>query len=135
MYCRKAVPSDLPYLMRAIPQKHIDYIRAQVVKDDVLNGRVYLCVEHEKPVSMIALVWMENYQRFYLKRSMTFKKKNQGKGYNAEVLRFVCEMNCDKPLAITPWVNNATMRHLVEKNGFSLEKIFNEHWCFYTKNP
>lgn len=118
--------------MRSIQNKHIDYITTEHIKTDVQSGRQYIMEEDGKILAILSLVYDEQFDYYAMKRLCVPNKKNQGKGYAQEMLRFVSQQTTAK-VGCTPWVDNGAMRHTLEKLGFTLEYIFAEKWCLYSK--
>lgn len=133
MITTKISDSNFQYICRSLAQKKIEYITPCQFKEDYSNGRVYILEENGKPVAMCSLVKSEKYNNFAIKRLVCFKKKNAGKGYANILIQFISNQNFF-PLVVTPWEDNAPMRHLLEKNNFHFKYIFSEKWCFYEKS-
>lgn len=129
----KISDSNFQYICRSLAQKKITYITPYQFKEDYSNEQVYILEENEKPVAMCSLVKNEKHKNFAIKRLVCFKKKNAGKGYANILIQFISNQGFF-PLVVTPWEDNAPMRHLLEKNNFHLKYIFSEKWCFYEKS-
>lgn len=85
-----------------------------------------------KIIAILSLVYDNDYNYFAMKRLCILNKKNCGKGYAREMLAYV-SARVNNKIGCTPWIDNNAMRHMLETLGFKLEYIFNEHWCFYSK--
>ena len=81
---------------------------------------------------MISLVWDSEYGYYAMKRLCIPNKRNSGKGFAQMMVKYICSSVQGK-VGCTPWSSNTPMRHLLEKQGFMLEYIFSEKWCFYSK--
>ena len=135
MEIRKADAFDFARIVRCIQNKHISYITPEHVRWDVIFGRQYI-MENDKGkiVAMLSLVWDDSNNYWAMKRLCVPNKRNQGKGYAQEMLKYVSAQVPGEKVGCTPWVDNGAMRHTLEKLGFQLEYIFSEKWCFYSKN-
>lgn len=132
MEIRKATQADLIHIIRAIQNKRIGYITPAHAREDVKSGRQFIMVENGKVVAILSLVYDQEHGYFAMKRLLIPNRKNCGKGYAQEMIRFVSAQAQGK-VGCTPWADNHAMRHTLEKLGFSLEYIFSEKWCFYSK--
>lgn len=125
-------PDVVLYVVRSLRQKKIPYITTTQFLKDVSNNQVYVLFEDNKPVAMCSVIWDSKYNYWAIKRLVCFKKRNNGKGY-ANLLISYCANIHFSPIGCTPWVDNKPMRHLLEKNGFKLQYIFDTKWCFYRR--
>lgn len=132
MTIRKATQEDTIHIIRAIQNKQISYITPAHVREDVKFGRQFIMVENGKVIAMLSLVYDTDHDYFAMKRLLIPNKKNCGKGYAQMMLKYVSQQAQGK-VGCTPWIDNQAMRHTLEKLGFSLEYIFSEKWCFYSK--
>ena len=132
MEIRRAVNADYIKIVRAIQNKHIDYITPAHVREDIALGRQFVMIDNEKVIAILSLVYDADYGYFAMKRLCVTNKKNKGKGYAQMMLSAVSGQASGK-VGCTPWADNGAMRHTLEKLGFSLEYIFSEKWCFYSK--
>lgn len=124
--------SNFNYICHSLAQKKIPYISISHFKEDYQKRQSYILENNGKPVAMCSLVWSEKHQNFAIKRLICFKKVNAGKGYANYLLTFISKLG-KAPICCTPWVDNFSTRHLLEKNGFHLKYIFSQYWCFYEK--
>ena len=124
--------SNFNYICHSLPQKKIPYISVSQFKEDYQEQKVYVLEEKGKPVAMCSLVWSDKHQNFAIKRMICFKKANAGKGYANKLVAFISNLE-KAPVCCTPWLDNFSMRRILEKNGFQLKYIFSQHWCFYEK--
>ena len=132
MEIRKATQADYIHIVRAIQNKGISYITPSHVRADVTEGRQFVMVNNGKVIAILSLVWDAQYQYYAMKRLCVTNKRNNGKGYAQEMIRFVSAC-ADGKVGCTPWADNGAMRHTLEKLGFQLEYIFEKKWCFYSK--
>lgn len=132
MEIRKAVASDLKKIVNGVRVKGLDYITPMHVREDILKDRQFVLVDNGKIIAILSLVEDHTFHYYAMKRLLILNKKNYGKGYAQALLQYVSTQAPGK-VGCTPWVNNGAMRHMLEKLGFSLEYIFEEKWCFYSK--
>ena len=121
------------YIVNSLRQKKIPFITVAQVLEDIAKNRLYVLTHEGKPVAMCAVVYDEVFGYYAIKRLVIFQKKNKGKHY-ADTLISHCTTLGLYPLGCTPWVDNTTVQHLLEKHGFSFEYIFDEKWCFFQKS-
>lgn len=133
MEIRKAIDSDYIKIVRTIQNKKIDFITPAHVKKDISLGQQFIMVDNNKVIAILSLVYDANYNYFAMRRLCIPNKRNNGKGYAKMMIEYVSSQANGK-VGGTPWVDNLVARHLLEKLGFSLEYIFAEKWCFYSKN-
>lgn len=133
MEIRRAVNADYIKIVRAIQNKGIEYITPAHVKEDISLGRQFVMMDNDKVVAILSLVYDAEYGYFAMKRLCVTNKQNRGKGYAQMMLKHVSAQANGK-VGCTPWIDNSAMRHTLEKLGFSLEYVFAEKWCFYSKN-
>ena len=129
---RKANNNDYIRIVRVIQNKHINYITPAHVKEDIKNNRMFVMIIDEKIVAILSMVFDNDYKYYAMKRLCVLNKKNRGKGYARELLQFV-SLQARGKVGCTPWIDNNAMRHILESMGFKLEYIFDECWCFYSK--
>ena len=130
----KAVRADIYPITRAIQNKHIDYLTPEHVREDIYNNRLYKCVEKGKTIAIVSVVWDNTYKYYAIKRLCILRKENIGKHIASFFLEYIQnehQYNGEK-IGCTPWIDNGPMRHILEKEGFVLEYIFSEKWCFYS---
>ena len=133
MEIRKAVASDLKKIVNGVRVKDLDYITPMHVREDILKDRQFVLVDNGKIIAILSLMEDHTFHYYAMKRLLILNKKNNGKGYAQALLQYVSAQAPGK-VGCTPWINNGAMRHMLEKLGFSLEYIFEEKWCFYSKN-
>ena len=134
MELRKTTRKDLMKVCRAIGYKtNLPYIRVEDAMFDFLHDRIYVVAEGEKVLATISLVPEPDYEYTAVKRLCILNKKNQGKGIARFALHEVQRMVSGR-IGATPWEDNTPMRHLLEVEGFILQYVFDERWCFYAKN-
>ena len=133
MEIRRAINADYIKIVRAIRNKGIEYITPAHVKEDISLGRQFVMMDNNKVVAILSLVYDAEYGYFAMKRLCVTNKQNRGKGYAQMMLKHVSAQANGK-VGCTPWIDNGAMRHTLEKLGFSLEYVFAEKWCFYSKN-
>lgn len=110
----------------------LDYITVEQVKKDFENYALYMLkdTETDKIMAIFSIVYDEKHQHYYFKRLKVLNQKNKGKGIASRIIEFVA--NLPFKVAVTPWQDNKVMCSLLEKYGFVLRYIFNNHWCYYT---
>ena len=133
MIITKAVEADYIHILRAMQNKHIEYISMQQIRTDIYNSYMYKCVDNGKIVAILSVVWDKTYNYYAMKRLCILQKKNRGKGITELFIDFVSKNYFGK-IGCTPWVDNSAMRHILEKKGFVLEYVFSEKWCFYSRS-
>ena len=131
MIITKAVEADYIHIMRAIQNKHIEYITPYHVYRDIYDKKMYKCVDNGKIVAIVSVIWDKTYKYYAIKRLCILQKENRGKGITHLFLEYIKNKYWGK-IGCTPWVDNEPMRHILEKEGFILEYIFSEKWCFYS---
>lgn len=110
----------------------LDYITSTQARQDFEQASLYIVESNQKIVAIFSLIYDADRQIDYLKRLKVLNKKNLGLGFGTMIVEYVSQLN--QKIAVTPWVDNKRMRNLLERNGFKMEYIFNEKWCYYTKN-
>ena len=134
MEIRRAINADYIKIVRAIQNKGIKYITPAHVKEDISLGRQFVMMDNNKVIAILSLVYDAEHGYFAMKRLCVTNRKNNGKGY-AQMMLKVVSGQANGKVGCTPWIDNGAMCHTLEKLGFSLEYIFSEKWCFYSKNP
>lgn len=127
-----AMGKDVSKVCNAVKKKGIAFIMPDMIIDDHFHRRLFVVKEGQKVLATLSLVPEPEYHYIAIKRLCILNKKNCGKG----IARFAIQEAQKKvrgKIGCTPWTGNDKMRHLVETEGFKLEYIFNEHWCFYSK--
>ena len=132
MEIRKANQNDYIHIVRSIQNKKISYITAAHIKEDIKNERQYVMVDNNKIIAILSILYDSDYQYYAMKRLCVPNKKNRGKGYAKEMITYVSQTVNGK-IGCTPWTENTAVRHTLEKLGFSLQYIFEEKWCFYSR--
>lgn len=125
-------PATISYIIHSLRQKKIPYITLSQVLEDIANNQLYVLFENGNPVAMCSMVWDAKYSYWAIKRLICFKKKNIGKGYGNSLIHY-CANSRFAPVGCTPWTDNDPVRHILEKNGFTLQYIFKNKWCFYRR--
>lgn len=111
---------------------NIPYISSLLLMSDIQAGRLYIGVEADKIVSTCAAV-PEPYYNYTAMKRLYVDPNCRGKGYAQQMIEHISNQYNEEKIGATPWVTNGAMRHTLEKEGFTLEYIFNEKWCFYSK--
>lgn len=133
MTIRKATNADYIRIVRSIQNKKLDYFSAVHVRADLAAGRCYVAEEQGKLIATASLVYDAEHKYHAIKRLSIFNKKNKGKKL-AELMISHLTAECKgAKIGCTPWTDNEAMRHILQKQGFSLEYVFAEKWCFYAK--
>ena len=133
MELRKASGMDWVRIFNAMCHKdEIPFCTPTQVLYDFQNNREYIVVEGEKILATVSLVEEPQYGYTAIKRLCILNKKNQGKGIARFAIHEIQKMVKGK-IGGTPWIDNAPVCHLFESEGFTLQYIFNEKWCFYVK--
>lgn len=134
MELRKATRKDIMKVCRAIGYKtNLPYIRVEDAMSDFLHDRIYVVAEGEKVFATVSLVPEPDYGYTAVKRLCILNKKNQGKGIARFALHEIQKM-VNGRIGATPWTDNSAVRHILETEGFVLQYVFNERWCFYAKD-
>lgn len=134
MELRKASRKDLMKVCRAIGYKtNLPYIRVEDAMSDFLHDRLYVVAEGEKVFATVSLVEEPDYGYTAIKRLCILNKRNCGKGLARFALRELQKVVVGKKIGATPWVDNIAMRNLLESEGFAVQYVFQEVWCFYMK--
>ena len=134
MEFRKASRKDLMKVCRAIGYKtNLPYIRVEDAMSDFLHDRLYVVAEGEKVFATVSLVPEPNYGDTAIKRLCILNKRNCGRGVASLAVREFLKVVKGK-VGATPWTDNIAMRNILESNGFTLQYIFEERWCYYAKD-
>lgn len=134
MTIRKSTKEDYISIIRSIQNKGLSYITPSLIKRDIELDRQYIMTNDcGKIVAICSLVYDHDYNYYAIKRLCIPNKKNRGKGYAQKMLAFMSKQTSAK-VGCTPWSDNKAMIKMLTKLGFTLEYIFNEKWCFYSKN-
>ena len=129
---RKATAHDYKSIAMALNNKKIPYITAAHAHEDIKNNRQYVLEENGKIIGIISIVYDSQYKYYAMKRLCILNKKNNGKGYAFQLLSYCAALPYTK-IGCTPWTDNEPMKHMLTKLNFQLEYIFNDKWCFYSK--
>lgn len=111
---------------------NIPYISSLLLVSDIQAKRLYIGIEANKIVSICAAVY-EPYYNYTAMKRLYVNPNCRGKGYAQQMIKHISSQYNKEKIGATPWVTNGAMRHTLEKEGFTLEYIFNEKWCFYSK--
>lgn len=133
MELRKASTMDWVKVFNAVCHKHIDYITPEQTFDDFKAERLYVVAEGSKVYATVSLVEEPDYGYTAIKRLCILNKRNCGKGLARFALRELQKVVVGKKIGATPWVDNIAMRNLLESEGFAVQYVFQEVWCFYMK--
>lgn len=133
MLIRKATQKDYIHIVRATQNKHLDYLTFNHIAEDIALARCYVVEENKKTIATCSLVYDAQHQYYAMKRLSIFRKENKGKHITEQFISYFLENNKNKKIGCTPWEDNAPMRHILEKLGFTHEYTFAEKWCFYSK--
>lgn len=131
MIITKAVEADYIHIVRAMQNKHIEYISTKQIWMDIYNNKMYKCVQGGKIIAICSVIWDKTYKYYAIKRMCILRKENKGKGIPYLFIEYIKNKYWGK-IGCTPWIDNEPMRHILEKEGFILEYIFSEKWCFYS---
>lgn len=130
MVTNNITPAMADYIIRKVEENNVFFIHPEQVKEDIANNRLYVLEDNGTPIAMCAIIYDTLYNYYAIKRLLIFDEENRGKHY-ADMLIKHCTTLGLSPLGCTPWTHNKKMHHLLEKNGFSLQYIFDGKWCFY----
>ena len=133
MKIRLATQTDMYKIRNAVRRKNLLYCTPYQIADDFTNKRLYCVYEGDKVLATLSLVEEPEYGYTAVKRLCILNKKNYGNGIARFALHAIQGMVKGR-IGGTPWVDNAPARHLFESEGFTLQYIFNERWCFYAKD-
>ena len=111
---------------------NLPYISSFLLQADVITKRLLVGVEAGKIIATAALVPEPNYNYTAIKRLYIDPSYN-GRGYAQQMIEYITAQYQEEKIGATPWTTNGAMRHILEKQDFHLEYIFNEKWCFYLK--
>lgn len=133
MELRKPTIEEIGMIERAVARKHLSYCTsAQIAIDFFDHDRLYVVAEGKRVLATLSVVDESEYGYTAVKRLCILNKKNQGKGIARFALHEIQKVVKGR-IGGTPWVDNAPVRHLFETEGFVLQYVFNEKWCFYMK--
>jgi len=132
MELRKATEKDYRTVWYAVRPKKIKYCTCGAISNDYIHKQLYVVVEGDRVLATLSLVPETEYGYTAVKRLCILNKKNQGRGIARFALHEVQRMVSGR-IGATPWEDNAPMRHLLEAEGFMLQYVFNERWCYYAK--
>lgn len=119
-------------IVRAMFKKNIPFCTPTHIVDDFVFERLYAVIEGDKVLATISLVEEPDYGYTAVKRLCILNKKNRGKGIARFALREIQRMVKGR-IGATPWEDNGAVRHILEMEGFSLQYVFEQKWCFYMK--
>lgn len=114
MEIRKATFSDYVSIVRSIQNKKLAYITTQHIRDDITKNRQYVMTDKGKIVAVASVVYDNRYNYSAIKRLCVPNKKNHGKGFAQEMIKFITSCTSGK-VGCTPWTDNFPMRHTLEK--------------------
>lgn len=130
MKIRRAKNSDFAAI-NLILKSDIDYITPRHIGNDIKEKRLFVGIENENVIAILSLVPEMEYHYTAMKRLLVAEGYH-GKGYAQQMIDYMSKQT-KGVIGCTPWIDNAAMRHTLEKLNFHLEYIFNEKWCFYVK--
>lgn len=134
MELRKANLYEVRKAARVVSRKHFDYITVNHLVRDYNNNQLYVVVEGEKVLAIVSLVPEPDYEYIAIKRLCVLNKGNCGKGIGSFAVRELSKVVSGERVGATPWTDNIAMRNLLESEGYQLQYVFNERWCFYAKD-
>ena len=134
MELRKANLYEVRNVARVVGRKHFDYITVNHLVRDYNNNQLYVVVEGEKVLAIVSLVPEPDYEYIAIKRLCVLNKGNCGKGIGSFAVRELSKVVSGERVGATPWTDNIAMRNLLESEGYHLQYVFNERWCFYAKD-
>ena len=134
MELRKANLYEVQKVARVVGRKHLDYITVNHLVWDYNNNQLYVVVEGEKILAIASLVPEPDYEYIAIKRLCVLNKGNCGKGIGSFAVRELSKVVSGERIGATPWTDNIAMRNLLESEGYQLQYVFNERWCFYAKD-
>ena len=132
MELRKANRYDFIKVNNAVARKNITFCQTYHIYSDYNKEQLYVVAEGSKVFATISLVEEPSYGYTAIKRLCILNKKNQGKGIARFAIREIQKVITGR-VGATPWDDNEKMRYLLESEGFHLEYVFAEKWCFYVK--
>lgn len=132
MELRVATHDDLMKVVRAIGHKDLPYITKSLVNRDYNHKRLYVVADGKAVYACVSLQDEPEYEYTAIKRLCLLNKKNHGKGIGRFALHEIQKIVKGR-IGGTPWKDNLSVRHLFEIEGFHLEYIFSDFWCFYVK--
>lgn len=133
MELRKANELDFVRIHSAVCRKNLSYCTHYHIAEDWYKDRLYAVVDGDKVLATLSLVEEPEYGYTAIKRLCILNKKNQGKGIARFAVHEIQKI-VDGRIGATPWEDNTAVRHILEVEGFVLQYVFNERWCFYAKN-
>lgn len=134
MELRKANLYEVQKAAQAVSRKHYDYITVNHLVQDYNNNQLYVVIEGEKILAIASLVPEPDYKYIAIKRLCVLNKGNCGKGIGSFAVRELSKVVSGERVGATPWTDNIAMRNLLESEGYQLQYVFNERWCFYAKD-
>lgn len=132
MELRQASYQDMMKVVNALRYKDLSYITKSLVNMDYNHNRLYVVADGKKVYATVSLVAEPNYNYTAIKRLCILNKKNRGKGIARFALHEIQRMVSGR-IGATPWMDNGAVRHILEMEGFVLQYVFNERWCYYAK--
>ena len=133
MEIRKATYADYKRIACALRNKHIDYITSAHACVDIEHEQLFVMSENGKLIAQCALVHESAHGYHAIKRLVVYNKRNNGRGIAQQFIAFFCAMDLPA-LGCTPWTDNATMKHLLQKYGFKYQYTFLKNYEFFLKN-
>lgn len=133
MYITLATTEHISYITHALAPKQIDYIKPSQVKEDILQGRLYVIIHEGKPIGQCALVEEKTHNYLAMKRMVVYRKDCQVRGIANMFIEYFAQLDC--PIGATPWSENEKMKYILRKNGFEYQYTFLEKYEFFLKKP
>ena len=136
---RYAHHTDKRAIIRSAQTKQVDYMTTNQLVDDIAMKRLVIVVDNHKNkiVAWCAIDGSAYETRGYfaIKRMMVPNKKYRRQGIADFMLKWILEENPKLTFGATPWVDNAAMRTMLEKNDFTLRYTFGADgmWCCYVR--
>ena len=130
MEIRFAEQKDLRQVMTI--DTNLPYISSFMLQTDLAQKRLLVGIEAGKIIATAALVPETNYDYTAIKRLYIDPSYN-GRGYAQQMIEYIIAQYQEEKIGATPWITNGAMRHILEKQDFHLEYVFNDVWCFYSK--
>lgn len=128
--------NDLRKILPLVRDSRIPYITDWHMLKDFFgddDAQLYILYNNDKPGAIVTTIYDSQYNYLAIKRLLSFTAR---KGYATRLLLAIisrAQFSGISSIGCTPWDDNSTMIHLVNKLGFNYQYSFQKKWTFYKK--
>lgn len=127
MEIRLATLKDFTAIKNFLEIKNISYISPAHAYEDIKNNALYIIEKEGQVIAQCSLVEEKSFEYVAIKRLVSYGKE---KGIAQTFIEYFKSFGIEN-LGCTPWTNNARMRAILEKNGFTHQYTFLNCYEFY----